>query len=52
MPSYPFPTQVAVVVTMMGIHNFHLHSRLVDKAFTRVEADEDAAEVNVKCMPK
>lgn len=52
MPSYPFPTQVEVVVAMTGIHNFLQHSGLVDEAFTKANVDEDADEVKMKCTPK
>ncbi|XP_022851889.1 uncharacterized protein LOC111373569 [Olea europaea var. sylvestris] len=47
MPSYPFRTQVAIVVAMMGIHNFMRRSGVVDAAFTRAEVDEDVAEVEL-----
>lgn len=45
MPSYPFPTQVAIVIATMGIHNFLRRLGVVDEAFTRAEVDEDAVEV-------
>ncbi|XP_022849782.1 uncharacterized protein LOC111371844 [Olea europaea var. sylvestris] len=47
MPSYPFRTQVAIVVATMGIHNFMRRSGVVDAAFTRAEVDENVAEVEL-----
>ncbi|XP_022897755.1 uncharacterized protein LOC111411457 [Olea europaea var. sylvestris] len=47
MPSYPFRTQVAIVVATMGIHNFMRRSGVVDAVFTRAEVDEDVAEVEL-----
>lgn len=47
MPSYNFKMQTAVVLATMGIHNFLRRAGVVDEAFTRVETDPDAAEVEL-----
>lgn len=45
MPSYSFPTQVAVVIA--GIYNFLHHSGFVDKKFARVETDDKVAKAEL-----
>ncbi|XP_022866420.1 uncharacterized protein LOC111386198 [Olea europaea var. sylvestris] len=47
MPSYSFPTQVAVVLATMAIHNFLRRSGVVDEAFARAETDDDVANVEL-----
>ncbi|XP_022894039.1 uncharacterized protein LOC111408523 [Olea europaea var. sylvestris] len=47
MPSYSFPTQVAVVLATMAIHNFLRHLGVVDEAFARAETDDNVAKVEL-----
>lgn len=47
MSSYNFKMQTAVVVATMGIHNFLGWAGVVNEAFTSVETDLDATEVDL-----
>ncbi|XP_022881038.1 uncharacterized protein LOC111398355 [Olea europaea var. sylvestris] len=47
LPSYSFPTQVAVVLATMAVHNFLRRSGVVDEAFARAKTDDDVAEVEL-----
>lgn len=41
MLSYPFSTHVAMVIATMGIHNLLRRSGVFDKAFLRVDKNDD-----------
>ena len=41
MPSYPFPTQVKIVVASMVLHNFIRRKSLNDFGFTRLDENPD-----------
>lgn len=47
MLNYSFPKQFAIVVATMGVHNFLRWFGVVDEAFTRVETDRGAIEVEL-----